>query len=505
MTMPVGSRMMAVEEYLKANMARIETTNNAQRTLQENDENESYAPSFEGYLDIGFSIHVPCDLQTLLDCRLDIDDFSQSRLESLVMLFLCSEGVELVVSTAPDEVFFVCPFNDKKEVRTLPTTKVASSNPALLINLVEENAEPEPMMVWNLPRFESETIAFDNPSGEQKTIMDMATNTTFILNNGPTQQYYTKLLFTYPVYQWGSSDPVLAEAAFQEEFDSTVVSTGTLDALLPWPNAVAAAFGQEPYIFWDADLPPQPGYFDNTLPSGAIDFLRITGYSILVLNTIAVLALSICSYFKERRDAKKAKFRYYEDNSNQLHDWRNHGGRESDYLDTEAGVSAILMESKHYALAKSQAFDTERTYNITNVTNSADRNISGVEVDLKMVDHPSQLVRTQSNVSEDSHNNQSSLSQLHYDHQRSPPTMDKKEDLLLARAKIGTSTPWFSDKKLLNTKIDRKRTLGVDYDDDEDQAENEDLQLLDLVSPKSEVSSKISKVDGKNTPTVGSC
>jgi len=538
-------------EYIRQNMKLLEGENGSgsensnhgdykvtRRRIQQRPSGNGYAPSFEGYLSLGFSMHVPCDY-TMSDCKLTIDDFSQGRLESLIMLFLCSQGVELVISTAPETLIDVCPFNTRKR-NDDPSIENQAQTKALMLN-------PQvPMILWNLPRFESETIAFDDPSSEPETIVDMATNTTFVKAKGP-RQYYTQLNFTYPVYQWGDEDPSVANA-LQEEFDNGIVSTGTLESLLPWPNAIAAPKGDEPYVFWDAPLPAPVGTFDTTIPAGVGIGLRWFGSGLIVVNTLICVILSLMARITRRR--KEKKFRNDKNNKNGNHSHLHHDGsgrrrsrQESDYLDTEAGVSAILMESKHYALTKSEVFlssnknknntstSNHHDVNISNNTNhhyhnndGGDRNITGVEVDLKMVDHAGHLHNNNNNNSNSNSNNNNSQHQPHYDHMRSPTSLEEKEDRLLARAKFqqqqrgnsyrstisnnsnvnngmssngngisnsdgpnnNTGTQWFSGKKLLS------QNSNDDDDDDNDDDDNNyydnddknDLQILDLTTPQ---------------------
>jgi hypothetical protein len=504
------------------------TRRNMQQQQQQQQMQGGYVPSFEGYLSLGFSIHVPCDY-SMSDCRLTIDDFSQGRLESLVMLFLCSQGVELVISTAPDTLIDVCPFNTRKyhDDSSINNNNQAQTK-AMILN------PQTPMIVWNLPRFESKTIAFGDPSSEKESILDMATNTTFTITKGP-QQYYTQLNFTYPVYQWGEEDPSVANA-LQEELDTGVVSTGTLESLLPWPDAIAASKGDEPYVFWDEPLPAAIGYFDTTIPAGVGVALRYFGTGLIVANTLVCVMLSLVA--RDTRRRKEMKFRNYKKSKNNNHDDGGRSGQnrwdrsrqESDYLDTEAGVSAILMESKYYALTKSEAFVSSNNasssnhhqqhnnnHHDVNINNNnhhhyhnggGDRNITGVEVDLKMVDHAGYL------------HNSNSQQQPHYDHMRSPSSVEEKEDRLLARAKLQqqqrassyrstinsngndngngvdngvsnngngnrntsdgtniTSTRWFSGKKLLG------QNSNDDDDDDYNDEDKDDLQILDIATP----------------------
>uniref|UniRef100_A0A7S0XQA4 Uncharacterized protein n=1 Tax=Pseudo-nitzschia delicatissima TaxID=44447 RepID=A0A7S0XQA4_9STRA len=440
---------MAIEEYLNANILRVESTKARTRKLQEI--GNGYVPSFQGYLHLDFSVHVPCSFESIERCQLSVNDDSQARLESLVMLFLCSQEVELVVSTAPDQLLQVCPFDS---------------------SAAQAQENKNTMVVWNLPRFDAKTIAFEDPDNQLK-IQDMKTNTTIILEL--PQQYYTRLHFTYPVYQWGALNSEKADS-LQEQFEETLVSTGTLDSLLPWPNAIAAATGQEPYVFWDEPTPAPVREFDTTIPLGATLVLRWTGIGMMIANTLLLLGLTTLLHLRNKKPKKK-----------NLDNWK------AEYLDTEAGVSAILMESKHYALTKSYQ-------------QRGDRNISGVEVDLKMADHPLQLLESKSSSSVVSnHSSHRSIVSNHSSHRsvhsnrspmlqplQSPPSpissinsnspakslLQTKEDLLLARVKMiqgsGNSTPWFTDHK---NNLLQKQNSEIDDDAESD----EDLQILDLI------------------------
>ena len=243
-------------EYLKENLedASSDNTNRQRRELQQT---TGYVPGFEGYVSIAFSVHVPF-------WQLMLDDLEQERLESLVMLFLCSQGVEMVVSTDPTSLFPVCPFNDiGSDVYKTQTATAMKRSATNAVAAIGDDDQAEPIIVWNLPKFETATMPFE----EEEKVLNMATNKTFGQTLAPhsnePQQYYTQLNVTYPVYQWGSEEPSV-EQALQDKFDDGVIRTGTLESLLPWPNAIAAPLGDEPYVFWDEPLPPLIGFFDTT-------------------------------------------------------------------------------------------------------------------------------------------------------------------------------------------------------------------------------------------------
>ena len=428
-----------IQNYIQHNIASNGTPST--RSM-EFDTMSGYVPSFAGYLDIGFSIHVPCD-HTMIDCRLAMEEEQQERLESLVMLYLCSQDIEMVISTAPNSLIHVCPFNSDNG-RSSRTT----SSESIILGESNGDEPTEPMIVWNLPKFDTETLAFDEHPEDSKTVLDMATNSSMYVSKD-TLQYFTRITFTYPVYQWGSNDPSIADA-IQDGFDDGVIFAGMLDSLLPWPDAIAAPIGGEPYIFWNEPLPAPPRFYDTTLPQRTGTILRRLGMFLMIANTLVCVLLPLLAHRRKRRLNAWAKQeddrRMHEASSQQM---------PSDYLDTEAGVSAILLESRHYAQANNTGVEALHHQHRSNGTR--DRNISGVEVDLKMVDHPSHLmIRNQSRA-------------------HSPKSPEEKEEDLLARARYrsapsqGVRAQWYSSDHLLNS--------DDDYDDETD------LQILDLTPP----------------------
>jgi len=444
-----------------------------------------YVPGFEGYISIAFSVHVPF-------WELSVDDLEQERLESLVMLFLCSQGVQLVISTDPTSLIPVCPFTDiGSDSSTYSNSnnqldnklendeaKIQQSLKRSAVNAVAAMGDDdyaEHMIVWNLPRFETLTLPFE----EKELVLDMATNTTHG-ESKPTpittdflrlpqdhqqqqqqqqhhKQHYTQLNFTYPVYQWGSEDSTVA-SELQQEFDASVVQTGTLDGLLPWPNAQTASIGNEPYVFWDEPLPLAPRYFDTEIPPQETLIMWYIGIVLLAANTLAVLLLSYLARITSKRAEHRAKQRQAERRRHRL------GG--SEYLDTEAGVSAILLESKQYALTKTLG------------PASPEANLVAVEVGLS------------------NSNSNSNIHRFTHGHGLNHSPARSKENQLLARAKqqtntshssggsissshgggITSSTQWFAEKKNLNS------VLGLgDYEVElEDETQQADFQMLNL-------------------------
>eukprot|EP00537_Pseudo-nitzschia_pungens_P011237 CAMPEP_0172397930 /NCGR_PEP_ID=MMETSP1061-20121228/33422_1 /TAXON_ID=37318 /ORGANISM="Pseudo-nitzschia pungens, Strain cf. pungens" /LENGTH=548 /DNA_ID=CAMNT_0013130261 /DNA_START=456 /DNA_END=2102 /DNA_ORIENTATION=+ len=329
-----------------------------QRATQEQAQN-GYVPGFEGYISIAFSVHVPF-------WELTVDDLEQERLESLVMLFLCSQGVEMVLSTDPTTLFPVCPFNDIGSGNDIGNGNGNSNGDKALTRSAAHAVVDggDPVVVWNLPKMDTLTLPFR----AEELVRDMATNTTQSVPrapeapSSPLQQHYTRLNFTYPVYEWGSEDPSVRDE-LQLAFDTSVVETKTLDGLLPWPNAQTAPIGEEPYVFWDEPLPDEGLVYDTEIPELAGTVLRWIGVGLLALNTLVVLCLSTGARLHVCRLKKSAERRLLllQTGSHDHHPYGGSGygyggGHDQQILDTEEGVSAILMESKQYALSKRSAF-----------------------------------------------------------------------------------------------------------------------------------------------------
>mmetsp|Transcript_4526 Transcript_4526/g.11676 ORF Transcript_4526/g.11676 Transcript_4526/m.11676 type:complete len:490 (+) Transcript_4526:383-1852(+) len=439
-----------LENYINQNIMGYGTSGEpvANTRSVESSEMFGYAPSFDGYLDIRFSIHVPCD-HTMKDCRLEIDGEQQGRLESLVMLYLCSQGVELVISTAPTSLIQVCPFKNDQSGSSF-SAKANAIGSAVLGENGKETTEH--LIVWNLPRFQTATFAFDEHPEYSKTVLDMATDTSLYVSKEPLE-YFTQLTFTYPVYQWGSEDPSIVEA-LQDGFDDGVISSGTLNSLLPWPDSIAAPTGDEPYVFWNEPLPGPVPFFDTTLPVDVGTLMHWIGIGLMAANTLCFMLLSLMSYRRQRRLEVWTK----QENNRRKYEASSQSGLQTDYLDTEAGISAILMESKHYALAKSGGVDALYQQDGARASGTGDRNISGVEVDLKMVDHPNKLLTHTQSMNR-------------YENRRATKKPRGKEEDLLARARYrsapaqGVSTAWYSSDHLLNS------------GDDEDDSYDDELNL----------------------------
>ncbi|MGK3734336.1 MAG: hypothetical protein ACI90V_001173, partial [Bacillariaceae sp.] len=335
---------------------------------EEQDESSNgYIPAFEGYLTIGFSVHVPGYTNENLVTS-SVDD----SLESLIMLFLCSKEVELVISTDPSlPLTPVCPFAeiDSQNIHT----SINEDNNSIT------NYYGDKMIVWNLPKTTTRTVAFDD-----STTSDAETETETTTNNknnnnsatdqaqqekeeAQSQEYYTLWEFTYPVYQWGSNDNNdsnnNANELLQDEFNTQVIETGTLDSLLPWPNALSSSYGNEPYTFWDETRPPIPIIYNTDIPQDVSIVLMYIGGGMIVINT--VFALIMNCVLRYCRNRYRRRIQKHQEEMEQRRVANNTGSygmtmeegnmmrTKTEYLDTEEGVSAILMESKQYAITKS--------------------------------------------------------------------------------------------------------------------------------------------------------
>lgn len=86
---------------------------------------------------------------------------------------------------------------------------------------------------------------------------------------------------------------------------------------------------------------PPIAVFDTTIPEGVGYLLQMVGGGLIIANTTIILLLSLLTVIRKRKTERKKRVQTFH------------------YLDTEAGVSAILMESKHYALAQRRNKNTE--------------------------------------------------------------------------------------------------------------------------------------------------
>ena len=504
----------------------------SRRTLQQQQQ-QGYVPAFAGYLTLGFSVHDPCERDSdsdYCDGELSTSNNEQERLESLVMLFLCSQGVELVVSTDPTSILPVCPFNgiggninsnsnsvgvgvDNEAQNVAMTKSVDNGNGNGNVNgngnsamqLADEQLNQ--MIVWNLPKVTSQTVPFDNIDETTTTVIDMATNTTTTTTTTTTssttsstittstpqgqgpQQYYTQLSFTYPVYQWGDyEDSNSISEELQNEFDSSVVRTGTLDSLLPWTNAIAAPIGDEPYVFWNEPLPQAPAYYDTTIPQDVGTMLQYIGGGLILFNTIVSLLLAWiarCHNNRRERLSTKRKEEHERRMSGNGHGGlmnNRRAGPASDYLDldTEAGVSAILMESKQYALTTKSAYENLRAPGAasnSNSNNNYNNNIAN--------NYNNKNIANNYNYTNGTSSNCNSNSNSSTDNNISGVEVGLKEKSLVARAHQqaansykSPSNQWFSGKKLLGST--GSTGSNDDYDDEEAENMRADLQILNL-------------------------
>ena len=137
--------------------------------------NNGYIPAFEGYLTIGFSVYVPgSNTNNDLGSTTSVDD----SLESLIMLFLCSKEVELVISTDPSlPLTPVCPFAEIDSQNTHTT-----------------NYYGDKIIVWNLPKTTTRTVAFDDSTTASDAETDTSTTNSKSKDSASSdedQEYYT--------------------------------------------------------------------------------------------------------------------------------------------------------------------------------------------------------------------------------------------------------------------------------------------------------------------------
>merc|ERR1711865_150770 len=123
-------------------------------------------------------------------------------------------------------------------------------------NALEDDNDDSQLIVWNLPKTTTRTVPLPT-----NTSLESTGNTT------DPEDFYTVWTFTYPVYQWSSANTdwdtnAIVEntitTELQQEFNTKIIETGTLNSLLPFAadvNALAATVGQESVIFWQESSP----------------------------------------------------------------------------------------------------------------------------------------------------------------------------------------------------------------------------------------------------------
>jgi len=276
-----------------------------------------------------------------------------------------------VISTDPSlPLTPVCPFAEIDSQNT-HTTSINDENNSIT------NYYGDKMIVWNLPKTTTRTVAFEDSTDTTTASASDAETETATTNSkskdsassDEDQEYYTQWEFTYPVYQWGGSngnDNTNANAnneILQDTFNTQVIDTGTLDSLLPWPNALSSSYGNEPYTFWDQTRPPIPLIYNTDIPSDVSIALMYVGGGMIVINTLFALIMNgVLRYCRNRHRLRLKKHQAEMEQRRGGH----HGGggmtmeegnmrrrTKTEYLDTEEGVSAILMESKQYAIRSS--------------------------------------------------------------------------------------------------------------------------------------------------------
>ncbi|KAL3912835.1 MAG: hypothetical protein SGILL_006731 [Bacillariaceae sp.] len=362
----------------------------------------SYVPSLEGYLSLELSLYLP-------DLSSDVVTLSQEnvkeveeRLDSLLLLFMCSRDIDLIISPSPDSLMSVCPFQDSNENNTEEEEEDNDEDKGKgdrmrrkLVSFLEDMGQqfrrvlqtdedglytiddPTGMVLWNIPKVDSEvkllgtraTSSTSRASDQEDILLD-------------ANEYYTLWKFTYPVYNWGQYDidSTLNEDvnSVQTQLDDSIVD-GTFDAVLPWETAESSVIGQELRTFANASfVAPDDAYYtddayingdfyDNEIPHEKAVLLQSIGGLLLIFNTIFVVVLSILA--KKHRVRKEAKAKEMAEN-------------QATGLDTEEGVIEMLMESKAFAMTTSQEFRTQRrSRNSADMASSTTLNASNLQKD----------------------------------------------------------------------------------------------------------------------------
>lgn len=355
----------------------------------------------DGYVSLGFSLYRPAAIITSTSATTTSDhdeeeDDSEAQLDALIQLFLCSrKNVDLVVSLDASTIVSVCPYDDDDETNSRRQRRAQQQQQrhsllprqeqhAILqqsltqqgvvvvggddgwrrrrfLNVFEPTDSPGVTVLWNIPKISNEAIPFVDVLGPQggstrrrqrrrRRLVDI--------------EHYIRWNFTYPVYQWGDRGD---ETALQAELDQSI-RDGTVDAVLPWPNARASIVGQEGQTFWNqtttppgttTTTPPPSGTVDTTIPTNAADFLQVLGAAIVLATTLAVGLLTFLA--KRHRLEKERLMKKYNTDSS---DRDSQSQRSFFHVDTEEAVSEMLLESKRYALNKQ--FDSMATIRVRN-------------------------------------------------------------------------------------------------------------------------------------------
>ncbi|KAG7340635.1 hypothetical protein IV203_024178 [Nitzschia inconspicua] len=330
--------------------------------IDEDSVSSVFFPSFEGYLSLEFSLFLQEHAHDAVALTQFIEKEVEGRLDSSMLMFLCSRSIDMVFSPNPTSLQSVCPFQgnmfDQEEKsggdrlrRKLTSylkewagewSRMLGSEAGHRETLMVDIDDPTTMLLWNVPKIENQVLLMEH--------------STSINQDGNISEndlnYFTKWTFTYPVYNWGphiegDDDD---EARIQLMLDESIES-GTFDAILPWDNAKTSVVGREMQIFAgiedsNNDTNATISSFDTEIPHFEAKLLQGIGSALVIFNTIFLIVMTILAKHQRLRKEKEAE----RVKSNPIEP--NAGGG----LGTEQGVSEMLMESKLFAIEKSQEF-----------------------------------------------------------------------------------------------------------------------------------------------------
>jgi hypothetical protein len=345
--------------------AEDDTKNSTTSSGSNKNNSTASVPSFEGFLTLEFSLFFAEYANEAYALSQHNVNVVEADLDSLLHFFLCSRDIELVVSRKPNELTSVCPFQgnvfdsedsqDDGVRRHLGSffqgiadqwrrilADESDSNNALSVDI----DDPTSMVLWNIPEIEHEILMLGGKRIKVKgTVGD------------DPDEYFTRWKFTYPVYNWGPF--VEHEDAYDEErlqllLDGSIES-GTFGSALPWKDAEVSIVGDELLTFAGATISDDDAFLNNSsheISHSTAEILRVLGSLLLIFNTMFVVLMTILAKrhrLKKEKEAEDARANLVDANDSRV-------------LGTEEGVSEMLMESKKFAIEKSQEFRTSSTH-----------------------------------------------------------------------------------------------------------------------------------------------
>jgi hypothetical protein len=314
------------------------------RTLQDENNSNIFSPSLEGYLTLEFSLYLPDlanDVGTLT--QQNVQDI-EKRLDSLLLQFLCSQDVDVIVSPSPESLVSVCPYRGDRRRLAGFLQSMADKFRRVLQSEDYEINDPTGMVLWNVPKIDSDILLLGNGGDQQAAVED-------------SDEYYTQWTFTYPVYNWGPFIEGVSsqsdEFKVQTQLDNSITD-GTFDVILPWEDSQASVVGKEMQTFRNVTFGADDEYaddaingtaYDNEIPLQRAKLLQGIGSTMVILNTFFLILVTVLAKKQRIRKEKQAKER---------------AEKEATGLDTEEGVTEMLLESKIFAMEqrRSRTVDT---------------------------------------------------------------------------------------------------------------------------------------------------